>query len=456
MAFGFFKKTQTADKIFYNGQIHTGDPDFPWAEAVACTDGKITAVGDFDAMDSLIGRDTEKIDLNGQYLFPGFIDTHRSPVMQVFEGKYVSLSDCKTKEEICDKVSSWAQENPQQEVIFGYGFIEDLEPEKEDLDVCCADRPVVLLAESGIGCAVNTVAEEIIEETAEEECVEVVTVSYVLNLLMPFDFEQVELDVQNMQEKLSKQGITTVLNQQTPDYLESLYQDSMVALYNEEQLRQRFCGSYLMNRPLQPRGVVYQLMRRKTNCSELTDVLQANTINVSLNETNCPMEFTEDALDQILLDVVDKGFQIFIEAYDIKDLRKAYAAAEHIRNKGYKNSITIASDAQLSADELLQFEHAENINKTCASQIMSDTPVVSFCNASCNASRGSSAEFIEEMTVRAAKIIGMENQLGKIEKGFMADFAVFKENPLDQILDDFLNKSSVMTVLGGEIVYKSV
>ena len=56
MAFGFFKKTQAADIIFKNGNIYTHDPDFPWAEAVACTDGKITAVGDFDAMNNMTER----------------------------------------------------------------------------------------------------------------------------------------------------------------------------------------------------------------------------------------------------------------------------------------------------------------------------------------------------------------------------------------------------------------
>ena len=94
MAFGFFKKTQAADIIFKNGNIYTHDPDFPWAEAVACTDGKITAVGDFDAMNNMTGKNTEVIDLGGKYMFPGFIDIHRSPVMKVFEGKYLDLAGC--------------------------------------------------------------------------------------------------------------------------------------------------------------------------------------------------------------------------------------------------------------------------------------------------------------------------------------------------------------------------
>ena len=93
MAFGFFKKAQAADIIFQNGHIYTHDPDFPWADAVACQDGLITAVGDFEAMEEITGKDTQVVDLNGKYMFPGFIDVHRSPVRNVFAGRFLDLSD---------------------------------------------------------------------------------------------------------------------------------------------------------------------------------------------------------------------------------------------------------------------------------------------------------------------------------------------------------------------------
>ena len=65
---------------------------------------------------------------------------------------------------------------------------------------------------------------------------------------------------------LSDKGFTSVLNLQSPDYFESLYQDSIIGLYNEGQLRQRFFGSYFMNRPLLPNGLIHRLMARRTNC----------------------------------------------------------------------------------------------------------------------------------------------------------------------------------------------
>ena len=447
MAFGFFRKTQAADIIFHNGQIYTHDPEFPWAEAVACSDGKITAVGDFDAMDEFVGKHTEVIDLGGKFMFPGFIDVHRCPALDVFKGKYLDLTGCQTTEEILDKTRSWAKSHPDADIIFGYGYREDLDPEVKQLDTCCADRPVVLLAASGIGCAVNTVSEQIIEETAYQECVEIITVGYVLNLLMPFDFEEVEADVEKIMASLTAQGITTVLNLQTLNYFESLYQDSMVALFNEEKLRQRFFGSYFMNRPLQPRGLIQQMMVRKTNCSELNGLVQANMLNVYLEEKTCPMEFPQEALEQILLDVVDKGFHIFIEAVDTEDLKKAYETLEIIRNKGYKNEITIASNAVLGDEVLKNLERWEDAHITWKTKCDAAHPVA----AQCESVEGA----INEMTVNAAKIIGMEDHLGMIEKGSLADFAVFAENPLEKTPAQFAEMKAAMTVLNGKVVYEA-
>lgn len=445
MAFGFFKKAQTADIIFYNGHIYTHDPDFPWADAVACQDGLISAVGDFEAMGQLNGADTRLVDLSGKYMFPGFIDVHRSPVQNVFAGRFLDLSDCQDADEICGKVCDWADSHTEDEVIFGYGFREDMEPSKEDLDGCCEDRPVLLLAASGLGCSVNSAAEAIIQETAEEECVEIITVGYVLNLLVPFDFEEIEEAVAQEIEELCDKGITTVLNQQTPNYFEGLYQDSMIGLYNEGQMKQRFLGSLLMNRPLNPRGLLHSLMGRKTNCTEMGDMIQAKSLNLYLDEETCPMEFSQDALNQIMLEVCDKGYDLFIEAIGPSDLLKAYRSLELVRGKGYKNVITIASDCTLPEKEKETLLHWEDVLTTWGTCLSAPHPTAG--------STRSVEEAIGEMTVKAAAIAGMDDKLGMIEKGRIADFAVFEENPLEKDLRTFAKMHADMTVLGGEIVY---
>jgi hypothetical protein len=64
------------EKLLYNGKIFTGDPEHPYAEAVAIRDDRIVAVGTRAEASQSVGRDAEAIDLKGNSLTPGLIDSH--------------------------------------------------------------------------------------------------------------------------------------------------------------------------------------------------------------------------------------------------------------------------------------------------------------------------------------------------------------------------------------------
>lgn len=64
------------DKIFYNGKIVTVDKDFNIEEALAIKGDEFVAVGASKEVIRLAGQGTEKIDLKGKMVVPGFIDTH--------------------------------------------------------------------------------------------------------------------------------------------------------------------------------------------------------------------------------------------------------------------------------------------------------------------------------------------------------------------------------------------
>lgn len=464
MAFGFFKKVETADLIFHNGHIYTQDPEMPWASAVACRGEKIMGVGNFENMDSIIGKDTQIIDLDGKYMLPGFIDIHRSPVLKVFQDRYLDLSQCFSTEDVLEAVADWAEENPDAEVIFGYGYTEDLKPadelDEDDEDIpedaefltssqvlsqACDDRPVVLLCASGVSCWTNETADQIIIETAQEEFVQHITVGYVLNLFIPFDFEEIEMAVRSEISELADKGFTSVLNLQTPDYFENLYQDSIIGMFNEGEMRQRFFGALLVNRPLLPQGVVHRLMTRKTNCLELGNMIHAEMLNLYLDNEHSPIPFSQEALNAILVDVCDRGFDIFLEAISRSDMLMAYEALEYVRSKGYKNMFVIASDSEPTADEMSEYMHWESAFKTWGTNV--------FSPGSLTGSVSSTEEAIDHLTVVAAEIIGMGDELGSIEGGKLADFAIFDENPLEQDLKILPRLHASMTVLGGEIVY---
>ena len=70
---------QNADYVFKNGAVYTMDGKNPKAEAIAITGKNISYVGDNDGAKALIGDKTQVIDLHGQMLLPGFVESHIHP-----------------------------------------------------------------------------------------------------------------------------------------------------------------------------------------------------------------------------------------------------------------------------------------------------------------------------------------------------------------------------------------
>jgi hypothetical protein len=65
-----------ADWVLINGKIITLDSDSSIKEAVAVKDGLIVAVGTDGAMRRWRGPQTQEINLGGQTVIPGLIDSH--------------------------------------------------------------------------------------------------------------------------------------------------------------------------------------------------------------------------------------------------------------------------------------------------------------------------------------------------------------------------------------------
>src|SRR5215468_989868 len=64
------------ERVFYNGQIFTGEPEHPYAEAVAIRGDKILSVGNRREVSKAVAGSAEMIDLKGKFLVPGMIDSH--------------------------------------------------------------------------------------------------------------------------------------------------------------------------------------------------------------------------------------------------------------------------------------------------------------------------------------------------------------------------------------------
>jgi predicted amidohydrolase YtcJ len=64
------------DTVLVNGKVFTANPETPWAQAMAITGERITAVGDTAVIDAAAGVRTRRIDLGGRTVIPGINDAH--------------------------------------------------------------------------------------------------------------------------------------------------------------------------------------------------------------------------------------------------------------------------------------------------------------------------------------------------------------------------------------------
>jgi len=67
---------EAAERVFCNAKIFTAEPERPYADALAIRNDKIVAVGNCEEVKKAAGNKAELVDLRGQSLLPGFIDSH--------------------------------------------------------------------------------------------------------------------------------------------------------------------------------------------------------------------------------------------------------------------------------------------------------------------------------------------------------------------------------------------
>ena len=143
-------------KIYFNGKVVTVDKNESIKEAVLVEDGIIKSVGTNDEILALSDENTEKIDLEGKALLPGFIDPHGHIVAIAQTLMIVNLSECNSKEEFMNALNNKLKNNPPKEgewlIGFGYDntrFEGEEHPTKFDLDKISSDIPMFISHASG-------------------------------------------------------------------------------------------------------------------------------------------------------------------------------------------------------------------------------------------------------------------------------------------------------------------
>ncbi|MCB0549274.1 MAG: amidohydrolase [Phaeodactylibacter sp.] len=100
----------SADTIYYNANIWTGDPEQPAAGALAVKDGKILFIGEDYA--AYKGPETEMNDAEGRLLLPGFTDNHTHFLDGGFQLASVELRSAQNPDEFIRRLADFAKGLP--------------------------------------------------------------------------------------------------------------------------------------------------------------------------------------------------------------------------------------------------------------------------------------------------------------------------------------------------------
>jgi hypothetical protein len=159
--------------IYFGGDILTMRGSAPeYVESLAVKDGKIIFAGNLTEAEKLAGPNSNRVDLGGKTLLPGFIDTHGH---FVYFGKNLvdaNLFGSADIAELVARMKKQVERTPADAWIVGFGYQaramkEGRPPTSEELDQISADRPVMVVDSSGHLGAANAAAFKAAGITAE-------------------------------------------------------------------------------------------------------------------------------------------------------------------------------------------------------------------------------------------------------------------------------------------------
>ena len=119
---GSEQSSTIADLIYQNGNIYTVNENMPKAEAVAVKDGKISFIGSNDEAEKYRGENTQVIDLSGQTMVPGLIESHGHIMGLGRSKRTLNLMQVKNYDELVAMVAEAVKKAEPGEWITGRGW----------------------------------------------------------------------------------------------------------------------------------------------------------------------------------------------------------------------------------------------------------------------------------------------------------------------------------------------
>jgi predicted amidohydrolase YtcJ len=161
--------TPRAAVIYIHANIYTGVTgassfrEVHRAQAMALSGDRVLAAGSEADILKLKGPATTVIDLQGQFVMPGFNDAHMHLINAGFKKLTLDLTGCRSLEEFRQRIRGRAEAAEPTEWIIGSGWDETLWRQKDlptrwDIDEVAADHPVFMRRIDGHVAVANTLA----------------------------------------------------------------------------------------------------------------------------------------------------------------------------------------------------------------------------------------------------------------------------------------------------------
>ncbi len=544
---------QGADKVILNASIYTQDQNLSWAQAMAVDGNQLSYVGDSAGARALIGQNTQVVDLKGQLVLPGFIDTHAHPIMAAGSSAGIEFDQGQTPEVWLKQVKAHADANPDSKGIIGFGFMAAAfgpeGPTKEMLDEIEPNRPIVLMDEGGHSAWVNSKAFELAgidrntpdpipgthfykrDDSGEPTgwCLEAMTFMPLMAQLGLVGEASVIEGADDVFYLFSSFGITTIYDAGFSAFADSSYA-AIDQLAKEKRLPFRLVTSHMIQSPEHlPDAVATLRSYQQRYASELVHPNVMKIHNDGTKEAKTAGQFEHyigepdnfgsvllegEVLQSFVKEVDAAGFDIHIHAIGDRAVDEALDAFEVVRNDNPNstNRYSIAHTELVRDEDLTRFAELDVAAQTTPAWFATDgefenqvvgqerakklyrfrkiidaggkvtfgsdfpatgslaglAPIVNLEMGQTRKYPGERAmpitppvdaqlsleEMIRGYTIDAAYQLNMENQLGSLEVGKLADFVVINNNLFEMDVYEQHQAKVTMTYMNGQRVFE--
>ena len=504
---------QSADTLFTNGKILTVDEDFSIVQSLAIRDGRIVAVGSNEATEPLMGAQTKLIDLKGKTVIPGLIDNHLHFIRGVWNFQTEArLDGIDSRAEAMKKIRDKATQLDAGKwitVMGGWSYNQFLDDNSgfslQELDDIAPDNPLFLMVGYSEGFA-NSKALELakMDNGGQAQVKGRDTVSEFINLVSWRNKSSDESAIRTYMKELNRVGLTTVYDvgrpsegelapleafaksadmplrvfhtlrynardaESTASALEMIESDSVLPRSNDEQFGLLGLGEHIYS------PVTDNPRNRKRWQEEVWGPF--SQISFAAARNGWPVH--EHVMSQVMavqfLDLVE---DIAAEVPEVKDLRWTFAHVNGMKDEDIARAadlgiaFAVHNQARMSVSVL----NAPRIGSIAKSGALwglgSDAGivapyqpfitlewVVTGDNVAAKSGWSEDQRVSREQALIAhtrnnAELLFMEQHIGSLEVGKLADLVVLDKDYLTVEEDEIADLMPLLTMTGGEVVY---